>query len=57
LSKSNRDEGVGALRDAGWSAQAVLGAAAARAGLLDHATPLELGDLPALFDRDRPRSR
>jgi len=42
LSKSDGDTGIRALRAAGWSAEAVLGEAAHRAGLLDESRELTL---------------
>jgi glutamyl-tRNA synthetase/glutamyl-Q tRNA(Asp) synthetase len=49
LSKSNRDAGVSALRADGWTPEAVLGEAAARAGLLEAARTITARDLPLLF--------
>ena len=45
LSKSAGDSGVSELRAAGWSADEVLGAAAAAVGLIDVARPLAMAEL------------
>jgi glutamyl-tRNA synthetase/glutamyl-Q tRNA(Asp) synthetase len=49
LSKSNRDAGLDALRSAGWPAAAVLGLAAARAGLIPLPRPLAPRHLASVF--------
>ncbi len=49
LSKSAGDTGLGELRAAGWSAQRVLGTAAALAGLQPTASPLDATALARLF--------
>jgi glutamyl-tRNA synthetase/glutamyl-Q tRNA(Asp) synthetase len=49
LSKSNRDAGLDALRSAGWPPAAVLGLAAARAGLVPLPRPLAPRQLASLF--------
>jgi glutamyl-tRNA synthetase/glutamyl-Q tRNA(Asp) synthetase len=51
LSKSTGDTGIGELRAAGASPQAVLGEAAWRTGLLPRPGPLAVHDLPSLFER------
>ena len=57
LSKARRDEGVRDLRAAGWTAGRVRAVAARAGGLLaDDRTELEVGELPALFDRYGARS-
>ena len=49
LSKSDGDSGVRDLRDAGWSAARVIGAAAHRAGLAPADAEIPAGDAPRLF--------
>jgi glutamyl/glutaminyl-tRNA synthetase len=49
LSKSDGDSGIRDLRSAGWSAAAVIGCAAALAGLTPGPDPLAVGDLPGIF--------
>jgi glutamyl-tRNA synthetase/glutamyl-Q tRNA(Asp) synthetase len=49
LSKSNLDSGLDTLRSAGWPAAAVLGLAAARAGLIAAPRPLAPRHLAELF--------
>ena len=49
LSKSSGDTGVRELRAAGVSAAEVIGRAAAAAGLLPEARPIDAGDVQALF--------
>jgi glutamyl/glutaminyl-tRNA synthetase len=49
LSKSDRDAGVDALRDAGWSAERVIGEAARRIGLLPAPEPIPARDVAELF--------
>ncbi len=49
LSKSHGDSGVRDLRAAGWSAEQVIGRAAALAGLAPQPDPLSVRDLAALF--------
>jgi glutamyl/glutaminyl-tRNA synthetase len=49
LSKSNRDAGIDVLRADGWPAAAVLGIAAARAGLITAPRPVAPGRLADLF--------
>lgn len=46
LSKSDGATGIAELRDAGWTAQAVLGLAAVRAGLLPEPRDVSVGELP-----------
>jgi glutamyl/glutaminyl-tRNA synthetase len=48
LSKSDRDSGVRDLRARGWSADRVIGQAAASVGLIDEPRPLRIGDLREL---------
>jgi glutamyl-tRNA synthetase/glutamyl-Q tRNA(Asp) synthetase len=48
LSKADRDTSVRDLRSAGWPAAAVVGRAAARAGLIDRERPLSIDEVPAL---------
>jgi glutamyl-tRNA synthetase/glutamyl-Q tRNA(Asp) synthetase len=49
LSKSDDDTGIRDLRAAGWSAEDVIGAAAHRVGLTEHARPIAAGDAAQLF--------
>lgn len=51
LSKSDRDTGLRELREAGWSAERVLGEAARLAGLQPEARALTAGELRNLFAR------
>jgi glutamyl/glutaminyl-tRNA synthetase len=55
LSKSNGDAGVDALRADGWAPEAVLGAAAAQAGLLRARTTIAARDLPLLVGSSSPQ--
>jgi len=50
LSKANRDTGLAELRQAGVSPEMLLGEAAFRGGLLQESRPLEVVELPDLFD-------
>jgi glutamyl-tRNA synthetase/glutamyl-Q tRNA(Asp) synthetase len=50
LSKSDGDSGIRDLRSAGWTAQQVIGRAAALAGLTPEPDPLSVGDLRRLFE-------
>ena len=50
LSKSDGDTGIRDLRAAGWSADRVIGRAAALAGLRADETPIRAADVPALFE-------
>jgi glutamyl/glutaminyl-tRNA synthetase len=50
LSKSDGDTGVRELRERGFSAEAVLGEAAAAVGLLERPRPLALAELRELFE-------
>jgi glutamyl-tRNA synthetase/glutamyl-Q tRNA(Asp) synthetase len=49
LSKADRDTSVRDLRDNGWTAEDVIGRAAARVGLLDPEHPISATDAPSLF--------
>jgi len=51
LSKSAGDTGVRELRASGVSAAEVIGAAAARVGLIDQRRPLPASDVRVLFER------
>ena len=51
LSKSDGDSGIADLRAAGWSAEQVIGCAAALAGLTSARADLRVEDLPRLFSR------
>lgn len=48
LSKSDRDSGVRDLRARGWSADRVIGQAAASVGLIEEPRPLRIGDVGEL---------
>ena len=50
LSKANQDTGLADLRKAGLSPQTLLGEAAFRGGLLPESKPLDVLQLPQLFD-------
>jgi len=54
LSKSDGDTGIRELRAAGWSAEAVLGEAAHRAGLLTRARELTLEEAAEMFAAESP---
>ena len=49
LSKSDGDTGVRDLRAKGWSAQDIIGEAAAAAGLIDHRRGIQASEVSALF--------
>jgi glutamyl-tRNA synthetase/glutamyl-Q tRNA(Asp) synthetase len=51
LSKSTGDTGIRELREQGWSAGRVLGAAASAVGLIEGSPELRAIDLGGLFDR------
>lgn len=54
LSKSSGDTAVAELRRSGWSAERVLGAAAAAVGWIDRGAPLALRELTEAWARARP---
>jgi len=51
LSKSDRDSGIRELRAKGWSAEDVIGQAAALAGLLEKARPISANEVAELMRR------
>jgi hypothetical protein len=51
LSKADRDTSVRDLRDAGWTADAIIGRAAASVGLTASEHPLPADDVAGLFPR------
>ena len=48
LSKADGDTSVRDLRASGWRAEAIIGEAAARIGLIDKARPVTIGEIPSL---------
>lgn len=50
LSKADRDTSVRDLRDAGWTADAIVGRAAASVGLVDVERPISAAEVGALFE-------
>jgi glutamyl/glutaminyl-tRNA synthetase len=51
LSKSDGDTGIPELRAKGWSAEQVIGQAAALAGLVDEARPISARDVAEVVGR------
>jgi glutamyl/glutaminyl-tRNA synthetase len=56
LSKSDGDTGVGDLRASGWTAQDVIGHAAALARLIDRPRPMHANEVPDLFGSAQART-